>query len=344
MKTGLILGQGAFEIENVPDRQLRAGGAVVRITLCGICGSDVSAYKSGAHYPKGLCGHEWVGVVHSIALDVPGIVEGTRVVCSGPGPCVTGCPACLQGRYDACAMIVKSLLGDDGFSPDSGGFAPYQLVDARRLLSVPAALSDTQAAMVEPATVATRGVRRSGAKPGDRVVVLGAGPIGLFAIQSLRALGVELLVVIDPDAHRRAVATAVGADYALEPGDAASATIAELTGDLGPDIVLECSGAPSAVQDSATLCRHKGVVVLVGVSPRPIMIEPVEFVLKELTVITSVGFDKADSLAVLGMMEAGRIRTEPLYSETIALGSTGAAIAELANGSEKIKILVSPHD
>lgn len=340
MRTGLILGEKSFAFRDVPERQLREGGAIVDITLCGICGSDVSAYKSGAPYPHGLCGHEWTGVVRAIAADIPGISEGTRVVCSGPGPCITRCSACLQGRYEACATVVKSILGDDGFSPDSGGFAPTQLVDATRLLPVPPSLTDMQAAMVEPATVATRSVRRSGIKAGDRIAVVGAGPIGLFAIQAVRAAGAELVIAIDPDARRGKVAVELGAHYHCPPGDEAEALIRELTDGLGVDKVFECSGAPPAIQASAAYARQRGTVILVGVSAKAVSIEPVVFVLKELDVVTSVGFDKADTLSVLGMMQSGLIRTDPLYSETIALGQTGVAIAELAAGSEKIKILV----
>lgn len=342
MKTGVIVGKGEFVFEDVPKRVLRQGGAIVRITLCGICGSDVSAYKTGAPYPKGLCGHELVGVVEEISVEIPGVDEGTRIVVSGPPPCATRCPACLQGHYEACSNIAQSLLGADGFSPDSGGFASRQLIDARRLVPVPASLTDQQAAMAEPATVATRGVLKSGIRPGQSAVVLGAGPIGLFAIQTLKAGGVRDIVVIDPDVGRRSVALKVGASHGFSPGEDGARAVLDLTAGLGPDFVFECSGASTALHDAARLCRHMGTVVMIGVSAVPVMIEPVEFLLKELTMITSMGFDKNDTMSVLRLLESGKILTDPLYSETIPLGETANAISELAKGSDKIKVLVAP--
>lgn len=341
MKTGLITGARQFRFHDVSERQLKQGGAIVDITLCGICGSDVSAWRSGAHYPAGLCGHEWTGIVSAIAMEIPGIVEGTRVICSGPGPCVTGCSACLQGHYHACANVVASLLGADGFSPDSGGFAPRQLVDARRLLPVPPGLSDIQAAMVEPATVATRAIRRSTVIAGDRVAVLGCGPIGLFAIQSLLAAGAGTVIAIDPSSHRRGLAKTLGAHLVFAPDDAARNGIAQLTDNLGLDLVVDCAGVPATVQFSADLARQRGTVMLVGVATQQVPIDPAVWVLKELTLLTSVGFDKADSLAVLGLMESGQIRVDSMYSETIDLGQTGVAIEELAAGSDKVKVLVN---
>lgn len=343
MLTGLITGVGRFELRDVAEPRVVPGGVVVDIALCGICGSDVIAYRDGQVYPPTLCGHEWVGTVSAVASDVTGLAEGDRVVCSAPPPCGTRCPACRQGRYRSCANVAGALLGRDGFSPESGGFARRQTVDARRLVRVPDELSMIQAAMVEPATVATHAVRRCGVRAGDRVGVIGAGPIGLFALQGLRAAGTGSIAVIDPDPARRELALELGADVTWEPGSDAKHGVAELTGELGLDISFDCAGVPATIQDAARLARQGGTVMLVGVAAGHATINPATWILKELSVRTSLGFDKSDTAAVIDLLATRRIRVEPLHSDTVGLDHAGAALDGLATGSGAVKVLVDPN-
>ena len=346
MKAGLITGIRQFELCEVPEPRLRPGAAIVDISVCGICGSDVTAYKFGAEmgivYPKALCGHEWAGVVSEVAKDVHDVSEGDRVLLGSTPPCGMQCAACRQGRYHACETVANAMLGGDGFSPNSGGFAPRQTVDARRLVPIPDKISDSQAAMAEPATVATHGIRKSSVRPGDRVAIFGAGPIGLFALQVLKASGVGQAVVIEPVAHRRQRALALGADFALAPGKEAAEIIADLTHGLGLDRLYDCAGAQASLEEAAKLVRRQGTVMMIGFPSSRIPVDVGMWLLKEIDVRTSYAFDKADTQAVLDLMARGAIDAPAMHSGTVSLENAAATFAELASANEKVKILVDP--
>jgi (R,R)-butanediol dehydrogenase/meso-butanediol dehydrogenase/diacetyl reductase len=348
MKTGLLTGTRKFMLCDVPEPQLVAGGAIVDITLCGICGSDVSAYKSGDKmgiaYPPALCGHEWMGIVRSVADNVSIVSEGDRVLLGSPPPCGTNCPACRQGRFHACELAVLSMLGGDGFSPHSGGFAPRQAVDARRLVRLPDNISDVQAAMAEPATVVAHGIRKSSLLLGDRVAILGAGPIGLFAAQIAKANGAGQVIVIEPDEHRRQMALTLGADFAWAPGEEAAQNVADLTGNLGLDRVYDCAGVPATLEAATTLVRRCGMVMIIGFATSLSPADTGAWLMKEISVHTSLSFNRADTLAVLDLMANGGLKVGPMHSSTIGLSEAADAFEELAAGSGKLKILVDPRD
>jgi (R,R)-butanediol dehydrogenase/meso-butanediol dehydrogenase/diacetyl reductase len=346
MKAGLITGVRKFELCEVPEPQLIPGSAIVDITLCGICGSDVTAYKYGEEmgivYPKALCGHEWTGVVRHTAPDVTAVSEGDRVILGSTPPCGMRCAACRQGRYHACETVAIAMLGGDGFSPNSGGFAPRQTVDATRLVRIPDKISDAQAAMAEPATVAAHGVRKSSPLPGDRVAVLGAGPIGLFALQLLKASGAGQVIVIEPVQHRREKALQLGADFAWAPSKEASESIADITNGLGLDRVYDCAGAAASLESAVKLVRRQGTVMMIGFSSSQIPADVGMWLLKEIEIRTSYAFDKADTQAVLDLMARGSLDAPAMHSGTVSLEETEAVFAELAGDSEKVKVLVDP--
>ncbi len=348
MKTGLVTGTRKFMLCDVPEPQLVAGGAVVDITLCGICGSDVSAYKysdkMGLAYPPALCGHEWMGIVRSVADSVSTVSEGDRVLFGSPPPCGTNCAACRQGRFDACETAVISMLGGDGFSPHSGGFAPRQAVDARRLVRLPGNISDVQASMAEPAAVVAHGIRNSSLLAGDRVAILGAGPIGLLAMQIAKANGAGQVIVIEPEEHRRQMALTLGADFAWAPGEEATRNVADLTGNLGLDRVYDCAGVPATLQAATTLVRRCGMVMIIGFATSLSPADTGAWLLKEISVHTSLSFKRADTLAVLDLMANGSLKVDPIHSSTIGLSEAADAFEELAAGSGKLKILVDPRD
>ena len=202
MKAGLVTGRERFELVEVPEPRPQPGTAVVAVALCGICGTDVHGFLSDRPYNPAICGHEWVGTVTAVGRDVSGLREGDRVV-AGIAPACGSCPECLAGRPDYCVPAFLGMVGRDPLAPPHGGFAPRVAVDARRLVPVHDALSDVQAAMVEPATVALHAVRRTPPRSGETVVVQGCGPIGLFVLQCARADGAEHIVVVEPNAARR---------------------------------------------------------------------------------------------------------------------------------------------
>jgi (R,R)-butanediol dehydrogenase/meso-butanediol dehydrogenase/diacetyl reductase len=315
---------------------------VVDIALCGICGTDIHAYQSGQPYNPAICGHEWAGTVSAVGREVKNLSEGDRVVVA-IAPSCGKCPACRAGQADRCLVSFMSALGRDPLAPPHGGFASRIAVAAERVVRTNPALSDEQAAQVEPTTVAFHAVRKSGLRLGDVAVVQGAGPIGLGTMQWVRSAGAGVVVVIEPNAQRRALALELGAHHAVEPGQPADALVKELTNGLGADIVYECVGRPFAVQSAVDLARRGGSMCLIGLADENASIVPATWLIKEIAVTSALAYTNEEFDMAMGMIADGRFRTEPLHSSTIGLADLDAALADLASGtSTQTKVLVDP--
>lgn len=322
MRAGMIVGQGTFELIEVPEPEPGEGQALVQVERCGVCGTDVAAYRSGRPVTPFLCGHEWVGtVLGGRGID---LTEGTRVVLGSPPPCGT-CGSCRSGRAQFCEGVLRLA----GPVPPHGGYAPRINVEARRLHPVPPSMPVDVAALIEPATVALHGVRRTDIRPGDVVLVSGAGAIGLIAVQ-LAALAGADVVVVEPDDHRRSLALAVGARVH--------------DGEERVDVVLECSGATPAIEAGVRALRTGGQLTLVGVSSTPFTVDPDLWLIREVTVRTSLAHNAWDFDATIAMATDGRLRLAELADRTVSLDELPAAFADLAAGTAgAVKVLVDPH-
>ncbi|MBM3799140.1 MAG: alcohol dehydrogenase catalytic domain-containing protein [Actinobacteria bacterium] len=342
MFAALITGRNRVEMVEFPDPVPADKGVVVDIALCGICGTDIHAYQSGQPYNPAICGHEWAGTVSAVGRDVKNLSEGDRVVVA-IAPSCGKCPACRAGQADRCLVSFMSALGRDPLAPPHGGFASRIAVAAERVVHTNSALSDEQAAQVEPTTVAFHAVRKSGLRLGDVAVVQGAGPIGLGTMQWVRSAGAGVVIVIEPNARRRSLALELGAHHAVEPGQPADALVKELTHGLGADIVYECVGRPFAVQSAVDLARRGGSMCLIGLADENASIVPATWLIKEIAVTSALAYTNEEFDMAMGMIADGRFRTEPLHSLTIGLSDLDAALADLASGSStQTKVLVDP--
>ena len=342
MRAALITGKETIELKEFPDPRPAPSGVVVDVSFCGICGTDVHAFQSGRAYNPAICGHEWSGVVSAIGADVRSFTEGDRVIVAA-APACGHCTACNRGQTDRCEVAFLSALGRDALAPRHGGFAPRIAVAADRVVHTNPALSDETAAQVEPATVAFHAVRSSALRLGDVAVVQGGGPIGLCTMQWVRAGGAGVVIVVEPNPQRRALAVALGAHHAVEPGAAANQLIAEMTHGLGADIVYECVGRPFAVQAAVDLARRGGAMCLIGLADGDAPISPGVWLVKEIAVTASLAYFHEEFEMSMGMIADGRVTVDPLHTSTASLDGFGAALADLASGtSDQTKVLVNP--
>jgi (R,R)-butanediol dehydrogenase / meso-butanediol dehydrogenase / diacetyl reductase len=342
MQAALITGRHRVEIIEVPEPAPTAVGVVVDIALCGICGTDIHAYQSGAPYNPAICGHEWVGTVSAAGGDVRNVAEGDRVVVAVPPPCGR-CAACRAGQAEHCSVVFLSATGRDVRDPRHGGFASRLAVNADRVVKAHASLSDTEAAQVEPATVAFHAVRRSGIRLGDLAVVQGAGPIGLTTAQWVKAAGAGEVIVIEPNPRRQALARQLGATAVVAPGVEADEFIRERSHGLGADIVYECVGRAPAIQTAVGLARRGGSMCLIGLSDTDASIVPGVWLVKEISVTASLAYSHEEFQMAMRMVADGRVRLDPMHSSTVPLGGLGDALADLAGGnSVQTKVLVDP--
>jgi (R,R)-butanediol dehydrogenase/meso-butanediol dehydrogenase/diacetyl reductase len=341
MIAALITGRHRIELREFPEPTPHAHGAVVDIQLCGVCGTDIHAYQSGDRYNPAICGHEWTGVVSAVGAEVHDVAEGDRVVVAVPPSCGS-CPPCRAGRGRYCATSFLVAVGRDPHAPAHGGFAPRLAVHASRLLPVHPALTVEQAAQVEPATVCFHAVRHTQPELGELVVVQGAGPIGLITMQHARAAGAGVVVAVEPNQARRALALELGATHAVDP-ERGKELITDLTHGLGADLVYECVGRPETIQGAVDQVRRGGRVCLVGFTYQQAAITPAVWLVKEVSVSASLAYTYDDFERSMALIADGRIQLDALHTGTISLDQLDATLADLASGSSHhTKVLVQP--
>jgi len=342
MRAGLVTGHKQLELVEFPEPTPEAGLAVVEIAYCGICGTDLHAYHSGEPYNPAICGHEWTGTVSALGPGVERVKEGDRVGLGVPPACGR-CNECRAGDAGHCLAVLLSMIGLGPLAPPHGGFASAIAIDAARLYPVHPKLSDREAAILEPATIALHALRRTPLRLGDSAVVIGAGPIGLLVLQCARAAGAGCVVVVEPNADRARLASELGAASVVDPTseDVAQRVRAEC-GPLGADVVFECAGIPATVDQSVSLVRRGGVVSLVGLATVPAEISPGSWLAKEVRLMASLGTLHEEFELTMQLVADGRLRLDAIHTGTVGLeGLEGAFQALLAGGGE-VKVLLDP--
>ncbi len=340
MRAGIITGKGQFELLELDDPSPHEGQVVVAIDRCGICGSDVHAYQEGWPYSPGICGHEWTGRVIELGSGVRGLEIDARVV-GAQAPGCGACRECRAGLSPFCRVASSEYSGRN--APTSGGFAPYLTLSANRLITVPDGVDVEQAALIEPAAVALHAIRRSRLDVGDVVCVVGCGPIGLMALQCARVAGAGIVIAVEPDETRRALAIELGADVAVAPGAELRAAVNEHTAGLRADIAFDCAGIPQTLQQSVDMVRQGGSVCMVGVSGGEATVQPMRWMMKEVSVDTSMLFTLDEMAIAASLIADGRIRTRELVAGTVTLDELPFVIEDMAlRRNTSIKVLVDP--
>ena len=314
----------------------------VAVFCCGICGTDVEEWRSGPRVvpivPHPLTGrsapitlgHEFSGEVIAVGHNVESPVVGDFVAVDALVYCGK-CYWCRRNRVNLCER-----LGAVGMAID-GGLAPLCNLPAAMCLPVSSALNREIFSLAEPLAVATRAVRRGEVRLGERVIVVGAGAVGLFVLQVARTQGASVGVV-EPHESRRSLALELGADWCVPPQDA--------TRYEGADLVIECSGNGRGAGHAVALSRADGRVVLTGLYAEDAqsILNSIVHGERHLTGSLSHIYDEDFRLALL-LLERGLVRAEPLISDRIPLArSLDDGLLVLANHPDNhVKILVYPN-
>jgi L-iditol 2-dehydrogenase len=294
---------------------------LVQVQVVGVCGSDVHYFREGrigSYVPTGplVLGHEASGVVVAVGPFVERLSVGQRVAIEPGAPCAR-CSHCRGGRYNLCPQM-RFLA----HPPTDGAFLEYLTVDEQFAHPVPAAVSDEAAALVEPLAVALWAARLAEVTAGDHVLVTGAGPIGLLAIQAAQALGATSVTVTDIDPTRLDFAASLGAST-LNVGS-------QLLEDVPlADVLIECSGVPDVIGGSLSRLHPRGRVALVGLSAEGVATIPTALIQERELQIRGVFryanvFPLAVRLVAAGIVDPTRIVTDrfPLERTDEALASS----------------------
>jgi len=233
-------------------------------------------------------------------------------------------------------------MGCVGLSHAWGGMAELATVAEYQVVRLPDGVTYQQGALIEPTAVAAYGVERGGVKPGDRVLVTGAGPIGALAALCARGAGASVVYISEPNAARRARAEALGVATVLDPGAVDVPELLRRDGDgLGADVAIECSGHPNGFATAISSLRRRGTLAQTGLFVGKASVEPMLWSLNDLTIVGTWCYWVYDFDRIAAQIAAGDLPVERVITSNVGLEEAPDAFARLASGSsDEIKVLV----
>jgi L-iditol 2-dehydrogenase len=335
VRAAVLRGPGDVAVEERPVPQPGQGEVVVRVRSVGVCGSDTHYYEHGrigrfvVEEPLVL-GHEAAGEVTEVGPGVTRLTVGQRVSIEPGVPDLT-CEQCLAGRYNLCPNMRFFAT-----PPFDGALAEYVVVHEAFAHPVPENVSDDAAALLEPLSVGIWACRKARVTAGDRVLVTGAGPIGLVCVQAALAFGATEVVVSDVNPARLTLAKELGA---TEIVDARETRVSDLP--CPPRVLLECSGYAPAIAEGIRALDRAGRAVLVGMGsdevalPLPVVQE------RELELVGTFRYANTWPTAI-ALVASGRIDLDRLVTGTYRLDQTEEALTAGRRDPQSVKAVVRP--
>ena len=319
-------------IEDVPDPTPGPGEVVVKVGYCGICGTDV--HSTAEHMfapPSGSpLGHEFSGEVVALGSGVDQLKIGDKIAAMPMSGCKT-CPACRAGHPYACQQ----------FRPMSGGFAEYALACASFATKLPSALSLEDGALAEPLAAALRCVSMSRMTPGAKVLIIGAGAMGLATAFWARRLGAGKVVITARSKWREALALEMGADQFIVSDDGLAENVNTALGGM-PDIVFEAAGAAGMIEQAVNLVRPRGTVLSEGGCMQADQFIPFIAMLKEVCMQFSAAYTLKDFHVAVDTLESGAVEPRSLITDTLPLAAMPAALEALRGNNKQFKVMIDP--
>jgi L-iditol 2-dehydrogenase len=335
VRAAVLRGPGDVVVEERPVPEPGHGEVLVRVSSVGVCGSDTHYYDHGrigrfvVESPLVL-GHEAAGEVAAVGPDVLSPRVGQRVSIEPGVPDLT-CEQCLAGRYNLCPGMRFFAT-----PPIDGAFAEYVVVHSAFAHPVPEDVSDDAAALLEPLSVGIWACRKGGVTAGSRVLITGAGPIGLVSTQAALAFGATDVVVSDVNPARLTLAEDLGA---TEVVDVRTASVTDLA--RPPTVLLECSGHPAATAQAIRALAPAGRAVLVGMGGDELPL-PLSVVQERELEVTGTFRYAGTWPTAIALVAAGRVDLERLVTGTYALQQAEEALTAGRRDPNSVKVVVHP--
>ena len=339
MKAALVDSQGHLQLANVDKPRAERGELLVRMKVCGICGTDLEKIH-GVRVTPPVLGHEVTGEIEEIGAGVEGYSKGDRVAVHHHVPC-NSCYYCQRGDQTLCQEFPKSNL-------DPGGFSEYFRVPETNVTNgavfrLPSNLSYEEGSLAEPTGCCIRGMDRLGTHSDDSTLVIGAGPAGLTYVRLLRALGAGLIITTDLISSRLEWAKKLGADETLDASatDSKRRTL-DLTEGRGADNVIVASGNVKAIEASFPLVRKGGKILLFGI-PRQGSVfdcDASSVFIREIKLIPSYSTTENEIERALEMMETGMIRLTEMITHRFDLNRVSEAFRVADDARSSLKVMV----
>ena len=321
---------GRIEIQQVAEPEPGPRQAVVQIEAVGVCGSDTAYYTVGYigdYVVDGpiVLGHECAGQVIAVGAEVTGVQVGDRVAIEPGTPC-RDCRECMAGRYHLCPDLVFFAT-----PPYDGSLVQRMAIDERQLFPIPDAMSYEEGALCEPLSVGIWACHRASLRPGDHVLVTGAGPVGILSAQVARAFGAGSVTVVDVADFRLDVAARLG--FAVEKAGEGERR------DF--DVLLECSGAPTALGEGLWRLRADGRAAMVGMPKQDVTLALSRLNVNELTIGLVNRYAHTWPTAI-SLIADGRVEVASLVTHRFALDETAQALMLAREVPDSIKAMILP--
>jgi threonine dehydrogenase-like Zn-dependent dehydrogenase len=341
MRAAVAQGGGSLVIESIPIPEPRRGEVRIRVSACGICGSDLHLHHAGLMSPGRIPGHEIAGTVDALGPGVDQVSVGDHVAVEPFRSCGE-CEECRSGRDPVCRS--SQLLGIQA----DGGLAEYLVVSERRLFPAPADLGPELTALAEPLAVSLHGLRRGGFEKGSRILILGAGCVGLLALFAARAMRAGEIWISARHPHQAEIARKLGATRVLSEAEASRENLERLGRSDPIDMVVETvGGRADTLGDGAAAVRPGGTVAVLGFFLGPVELDTLPLLMKEVSLVWSYcyhrGKEGADFSDAIEFLSRERDLASLLTTASVPLDDVERAFA-LASDKQAgvVKVSVLP--
>ena len=342
MKAAMLYGVKDLRIEDVEVPKVGAGEVLVKVKAATTCGTDLKIFQRGyvekvIKLPT-IFGHEWAGEVAKVGERLEWPEKGMRVRAGNSAPCLH-CKMCQKGKYNLCENMIWLW----------GAYAEYIKVPARMVLvnmqEIPQHVSYEEAAITEPLACVLHGVEETRVKLGDTVAIIGAGPIGLLHLLTVKKIGAEKTLIIDLVDERLNFAEKLGADETINAErENVEEKVRQLTGGYGADIVVEAIGLPATWEQALKLVRKGGTVLEFGGCPPGTEIKVNTELLHygEVTVLGTFHATPLHFRKALNLIASGTTNVKPLITRKMGLQNLITAFEILSTSKTELKIAINP--
>lgn len=342
MNAAMLYGVKDLRIQETEIPRVGDGEVLVKVKAATTCGTDLKIYQRGyvekiIKLPT-IFGHEWAGEVVDVGTKLEWPQKGMRVRAGNSAPCLH-CTMCQKGKYNLCENMIWLW----------GAYAEYIKVPARMVLvnmqEVPAHVSYEEASLAEPLACVLHGVEEAGVKLGDNVAIIGAGPIGLLHLLTVKKMGVEKAIMIDLVDERLDFAKKVGADETINSGrENAMEKVREYTSGYGVDVAIEAIGVPATWEQALKLARKGGTVLEFGGCPpgTEIRLDAEQLHYGEMKVLGTFHATPLHFRKALSLIASRTIDVRPLITRKMKLAQLKESFNILSTSKNEIKIAIVP--
>jgi L-iditol 2-dehydrogenase len=330
MKIAAYVDTGLMEIRDIPMPEPKDDEVLLKISFCGICGSDIHQVQYGMEVPDNIkMGHEASGIVEAVGKNVEGWKEGDRAIIERTRSCGT-CWYCTNRLSDMC--MNKEWVSN-------GLYAEYVTCKPNHLYRLPEGVSLKAASLWNPLVNAIHAVQLSSQRLDDFVMVLGAGPIGLFTIAAARRAGAFPILATEVLPKRIDAARKMGAHHVLNPLEDDAISACTTIQEVGADIVFECAGGAGTLQEAIQYVRRGGQIMLTAIHMEFFQFSTILWVMKEINIQSVWGYTDQLPIAV-EMLRDGTINEEDVITSVISLDQLPETMKKLFGPNEEIKVVV----